>query len=244
MSLPLPKSDGIYNVVSYQGTLYRKPTYKMSGWQQFCSGGIISNMSANYSKGCINDRKKRQHWDTKLLQTELKNVNTIADYVRFISNEPMCAGGSHLDLPAVYWFDYFLEEITEKSNYGNGGENMWAGNQQTAKTFVVADRVSETRCLNVKCAGFGLYLEDLQTKGIVRCSKLTNVMGAHGNSCTSWLFAVRLDKVDKYLKDQLHRVNQHIEYLKEYKAHLIAEGAQVECTKNELEEAAITDAWH
>lgn len=245
MNSPKPGTDGIYNIVSYDGPLYRCLRWEMRGWYRFCSGGVIAGVMAQNRKGMRNRPDTRKRFDMDLLQMDIpERVYTIKAYfdaTQGLDSPRYRAGGTHFDLPAEYQYACILEALYYKWMDGQGGTDMWAGNQMNAKTFGVADKVA-TRGDNLCCYGFGEYLDDLADKGIVRSTKLTNVDGAHGGKCTTWLACIIDDETEVYLADKLAEIHGHLRYLAAYQGHC-ANKYKDEMAQERTENQIIKDMW-
>ena len=233
MSLPLPsKTDGILNVVSYPDMLYSAPKYEIRGWYRFCSGGVVAGISGRYRRHVRNNPTRRGTLDNALMHHVLPAdpITSFAEYNRLrvdgLLNE------SHLDLPLDYLYDHILEAVFIKSVKGQGGIDMWAGNSYPSKTFVLGDRQRKEWTPSVR--GFARYLERLQKQGVSRVVRLTDVPGAHGSVCTSWLVTLREDEAREYLEERLIRVNAHLNYLKEYKKAIAPQVELTQITENDL----------
>lgn len=235
MSLPLPsKTDGILNVVTNRQALYYNPKFEIRGWYRFCSGGVIAGVSGKYRRHAYNDGAKRHTLDKALLQCDIP-VTPIPTFSSYEILRNQVAGHSHFDLPREYLYDYILEQVLRKATYGTGGTDMWAGNGYASKTFVLGDRkhTSKTVCVD----GFARYLEELQEQGVTRVVRMTDVDGAHGGVCTSWLATIREENAEEYLEGRLVRVNAHVDYLREYKkaiAPALTAEEQREITENDI----------
>jgi len=222
------KTKGLYNIVSSKANLYSNPQVEIQGWHRFCSGAIVSGIGGRVRTASRNDKVKRDVLD-KLLVRYRGDFEPLNRIQKFKDMQKDQIGNTHFDLPLEYHYAWVLEQLFLKARDGYGGQNMWGNNTYPSKTFVMGDRTRDRdrdfgEIRNPCVMGFAEHIgRRLAHKFICRMVRLTDVEGAHGGSCSSWLMTLNLTHCQSYLTVVRKRLNRHLKYIEEYRENLLTQ---------------------
>lgn len=206
---------------------YQRPQFQITGWQNFCSGGLICNIGGTISRGTddpLSFRAKMSQRDNVLRQIshldmeKLKNVDNHKDYWTWVYNHGNAGfGQSSWAVPLDLLYDSILYQIWVKADTGEGGENMYGHNKYPCKTFAIADRYDKSDD-QVSCWGLQNHIMKLSRRRkepFMQYAQMGELVpGAHGGMCRGALFSFLQDRyyVNHYFAVSFERIQKHIDY--------------------------------
>ena len=228
----------LYNLTTNKGRLHCRPRYELKGWHGFCTGGILAGITAHTQSELRNNPPRQRQFKKDLLRRGvLPPVPTIAAYFGLIGKKAL---SSYLCVPRKYIHDYILYNLWLKSTTGEGGADMWGGNQYASKIFALGDRARRNEH-GVSCHSFARYLKE--HKDICRMVGLGRTAGAHGGEGHSWLFTIYADKAEKYFNGVLDELNEHLLYLNNYAKELRKKDEYKDIVEIQTEDKKIHGLW-